>query len=168
MKKDLTTSRIHRANILNNELAINEIRENSNFDAILFEGKYIFTKEMISTFFNVDDRTIERYISNYSEELNENGYHVLRGQALKNFLRAYYEHFGTDINVASKITVLGVFEFKSFLNLAMLLSESSNARILRQAMLDIVIDLINKKTGGSTKYINQRDKHFIGDRKSVV
>lgn len=117
---------------------------------------------MISTFFNVDDRTIERYISNYSEELNENGYHVLRGQALKNFLRAYYEHFGTDINVASKITVLGVFEFKSFLNLAMLLSESSNARILRQAMLDIVIDLINKKTGGSTKYINQRDKHFIG------
>lgn len=29
-------------------------------------------------------------------------------------------------------------------------------------MLDIVIDLINQKTGDGTKYINQRDKDFIG------
>jgi hypothetical protein len=43
----------------------------------------------------------------------------------------------------------------------MLLSESEKARILRQMMLDIVIDLINQKTGGSTRYINQRDKDFI-------
>jgi len=28
-------------------------------------------------------------------------------------------------------------------------------------MLDIVIDLINRKTGGGTKYINQRDKDFV-------
>ena len=28
-------------------------------------------------------------------------------------------------------------------------------------MLDIVIDLINRKTGGGTKYINQRDKDFL-------
>lgn len=61
-----------------------------------------------------------------------------------------------------KPTVLGVFDFKAFLNVAMLLSESENARILRQLMLDIVIDLINQKTGGGTKYINQRDKDFIG------
>lgn len=43
----------------------------------------------------------------------------------------------------------------------MLLVESENARILRQAMLNIVIDLVNKKTGGATKYINQRDKDFL-------
>jgi hypothetical protein len=43
----------------------------------------------------------------------------------------------------------------------MLLAESEKARILRQMMLDIVIDLINQKTGGGTKYINQRDKDFI-------
>ena len=46
--------------------------------------------------------------------------------------------------------------------MAMLLSESEKARALRQLMLDIVIDLINKKTGGSTKYINQRDQNFLG------
>ena len=43
----------------------------------------------------------------------------------------------------------------------MLLSESEKARALRQLMLDIVIDLINRKTGGGTKYINQRDKDFL-------
>lgn len=43
----------------------------------------------------------------------------------------------------------------------MLLAESEKARLLRQMMLDIVIDLINRKTGGGTKYINQRDKDFI-------
>jgi hypothetical protein len=68
---------------------------------------------------------------------------------------------GKDINVPTKINLLGVFDFKAFLNLAMLLAESEKARTLRQMMLDIVIDLINQKTGGSTKYINQRDKDFI-------
>lgn len=43
----------------------------------------------------------------------------------------------------------------------MLLSESDKARALRQLMLDIVIDLINRKTGGGTKYINQQDKDFV-------
>lgn len=45
--------------------------------------------------------------------------------------------------------------------MAMLLAESENARILRQIMLDIVIDFVNRRTGGSTKYINQRDQAFI-------
>ena len=48
-----------------------------------------------------------------------------------------------------------------FLNMAMLLSESEQARALRQLILDVVIDLINRKTGGGTKYINQRDKDFL-------
>jgi hypothetical protein len=43
----------------------------------------------------------------------------------------------------------------------MLLTESERARVLRQTILDIVIDTINQRTGGSTKYINQRDEDFI-------
>ena len=57
--------------------------------------------------------------------------------------------------------VLGVFDFRAFLNLAMLISESERARLLRQTILDIVIDTINRRTGGGTKYINQRDEDFI-------
>jgi hypothetical protein len=45
--------------------------------------------------------------------------------------------------------------------MAMLLVESERARLLRQAILDIVIDTINQRTGGGTKYINQRDEDFL-------
>jgi hypothetical protein len=37
----------------------------------------------------------------------------------------------------------------------MLLTESEKAKVLRNMILDIVIDVINQKTGGATKYINQ-------------
>ena len=162
MSKDLTNSQVDRQNVLNNELAVAEIQETSKIDCIFFEGDLYLTKEMVADFFEVDTRTIERYITSFSIELKQNGYTILKGKKLKDFLIAYYNHFGTDINVGTKTTVLGVFNFKAFLNIAMLLSESENARILRQLMLDIIIDLINQKTGGGTKYINQRDKDFIG------
>ena len=48
-----------------------------------------------------------------------------------------------------------------FLNISMLIAESERARLMRQAILDIVIDTINQRTGGGTKYINQRDEDFI-------
>jgi len=162
LKKDLTTSQVDRKNILNNDIAVSEIQKNSKIDCIFFEDKLYLTKDMVADFFEVEIRTIERYISSFSDELKENGYSVLKGVKLKEFIKSSIEHFGTDINVGTKTTVLGVFDFKAFLNIAMLLSESENARILRQLMLDIVIDLINQKTGGNTKYINKRDKDFIG------
>lgn len=43
----------------------------------------------------------------------------------------------------------------------MLLTESERAGLLRQTILDIVIDAINQRTGGGTKYINQRDEDFV-------
>ena len=161
MAKDLTVSRIDRQNILNNDLAVQEIQEKSGIQGILWENKIYITREDVATFFEVDIRTISRYIEQNNEELTQNGYEVLRGKRLKDFLEAGQERFAKDIYVPSKIRQLGVFDFKSFLNLAMLLSESDRAKALRQMMLDIVIDLINRKTGGGTKYINQRDKDFV-------
>lgn len=160
MSKDLTTSRIDRQNILNNELAVEEIQAKSGMEGVLWEGKVHVTREMTASFFHVDIRTISRYIEQNNEELTENGYQVLRGKKLKSFIAAA-QTSGKDINVPTKTTVLGVFDFRAFINLAMLLSESEQARALRQLMLDIVIDLINRKTGGGTKYINQRDKDFV-------
>ena len=48
-----------------------------------------------------------------------------------------------------------------FQTIAMLLSESENTKRLRRKMLDIVIDTLNQKIGGSTKFINQRDEEFL-------
>lgn len=157
MAKDLTNSRIDRQNILNNELAVAEIQEKSGIKGIFWNDKIYVTKEMTADFFEVDIRTISRYIEQNTDELTFNGYEVLKGKKLKEFILS----FGKDINVPSKTTQLGLFDFKAFMNLAMLLSESEKAKALRQMILDIVIDLINRKTGGGTKYINQRDKDFV-------
>lgn len=164
MSKDLTNSQIDRQNVLNNEQAIVELQKSLEIEYIFFEDKLFFTKEMLAKFFDVDVRTIERYISAYSDELKENGYEILSGKRLREFIASIASQDVTDTNVGniSKAPKLGIFDFRAFLNIGMLLVESENARILRKAMLDVVIDLINQKTGGSTKYINQRDKDFIG------
>ena len=161
MLKDLTNSRLDRQNILNNELAVNEIQKKTGIDGVKWNDSVYLTKESAASFFEVDIRTISRYIEQNNEELTQNGYVVLKGAKLKDFVLNGVTSSGKDIDVPAKTTMLGVFDFRAFLNLAMLLSESEKARILRQMMLDIVIDLINKKTGGGTKYINQRDKDFV-------
>lgn len=165
MAKDLTTSQLDRQNILNNELALEEIQNQTQIKGILFENKICFTKAMVATYFEVEQRTIERYVSDYSEELEANGYEVLKGKRLKEFIKNVSEQDVPDINVgniSNRTPQLSVFDFRAFLNIAMLLTESALAKSLRQVILDIVIDFVNQKAGGSTKYINQRDQDFIG------
>lgn len=161
MSKDLTNSQIDRQNILNNQYALEEIRREVGLEGVLFEGEYKFIKDQVSSFFEVDPRTIDRYLENYSDELSQNGYEVLRSKRLQNFKLAIKSRDVNDINVVNSTPQLGVFNYRSFLNLAMILVESEKAKVIRSVMLDIVIDTINKKTGGGTKYINQRDEDFI-------
>ena len=149
MAKDLTNSKIDRQNILNNNFAMNEIEKACDLKGILFEDKIAFTKEQIASFYEIDIRTVERYLEDNKEEFNENGYEVLKGTRLKRFIEIFNNQ-GTDINVGTiskATTVLGVFDFRAFLNMGMLLVESEKAKIIRQNILDIVIDTINVKTG---------------------
>ena len=165
MDKDLTVSRLDRQNILNNDLAIAEIQKQTRIQGIYFEDKLCFTKSMVATYFEVELRTVERYVSENQKEISGNGYEVLKGKRLKEFLAFVSEQNVPDINVgniSNRTPQLAIFDFRSFLNLAMLLVESPTAKSLRQVMLDIVIDFINQKAGGATKYINQRDSDFIG------
>ncbi len=161
MAKDLTNSSLERQNILNNPYAIQEIQKATNITGVNFEGNLRLTKEQVSLFFGVDIRTIERYLESYTNELGQNGYIVIKGQKLKDFRAAIEAQSVTDIDVGHKVRNLGIFDFRSLLNIAMLLTESETARVLRQTILDIVIDTINQRTGGGTKYINQRDEEFI-------
>ena len=102
-------------------------------------------------------RAIDNYIEKHGKELRQNGYGVIRGKLLKEFKLLISENGGNETDFVTKTTALGVFEFRAFLNLAMLMTESDRARVVRQAILDIVLDTINKRTGGGAKYINQRD-----------
>lgn len=160
-KKDLTVSQIDRQNILNNPYAIKEIENATRIKGIPFEGKTVVTKEQVASFFEVTPRTIDNYIEKYSDELRKNGYEILRGNRLKSFKKALTDNFGNETDFVTKTTILGIFDFRAFLNIAMLITESEQARALRQMMLDIVIDTINQRTGGGTKYINQRDEDFL-------
>ena len=54
MSKDLTNSSVDRKNILNNNIAIQEIYNQVGFYGISFEGKYRFTKQQVAHFFEVD------------------------------------------------------------------------------------------------------------------
>lgn len=163
MPKDLTNSPVDRQNILNNPYALAEIEKAAGIRGIPFEGKTVVLKEQVATFFEVTLRTVENYLEQHAEELSRNGYEILKGQRLKTLKEAIgaMDVPETDFGNISKTPQLGVFDFRAFLNLAMLVSESDRAKLLRQAILDIVIDTINRKTGGATKYINQRDEDFL-------
>ena len=157
MAKDLTTSAIERQNVLNNTVALPRIQEALDVKLLEFEGRYVLTKQMVADYYGVDERTIERLLVANDEELKHNGYCLCKGKALKDFkLR-----FASDINVAHKAVSLGLFDFRSFLNIGMLLTESEKAKYVRSRILDIVISTINEKTGGGTKYINRRDVDYL-------
>jgi hypothetical protein len=157
MKKDLTMSAIDRQNILNNKVALENIQEYIGVSGMYFKDEYRFTKSQVSDFYAIDNSTIDRYLSSNEDELKHNGYENLKGKSLKDFK----EEFGWMLQEGLKAPQLGVFNFRSFLNLGMLLTESEKAKALRSVILDIVIDTLNQKIGGSTKYINQRDEDFL-------
>ena len=155
--KDLTISNIERQNVLNNRFAVSKVQEHLDIEGMLFEGEYRFTKKMVADFYEVEERTIERYLEKYSDELSANGYILCKGKLLKELKL----QFAPVINVGSKTTQLGLFNFRSFLDMGMLLTESEKAKKVRSLILDFVITTINEKTGGGTKYINRRDVHYL-------
>jgi len=155
--KDLTVSAIDRQNILNNKKAVDYIQTYLGVLGMLFQGEYKFTRQQIADFYAIDNSTIDRYLSQNEEELKHNGYVNLKGKALKEFK----EEFGWMLQEGAKAPQLGIFNFRSFLNLGMLLTESEKAKALRSKILDIVIDTLNHKLGGSTKFINQREEDFL-------
>lgn len=104
----------------------------------------VFTKKQVAQFYEIDVRTLEKYLEVYGDEFKSNGYDILKSNRFKDFIKKYNEKV-TDINVgelASSITSLAIFDFRAFLNVEMLLVES-------------------EKTGGATKYINQRDENLL-------
>lgn len=163
MSKNLTTSSIARQNILNNTYALKEIQKAVGIEGVMFENEFRFTKKQLAQFFEITERTIDNYLEKNETELVKNGYEVLKGKRLNDLKLAIEHQFGNEMDFVTKTTVLGIFNFRSFLNLSMLLTDSEKAKELRSAILDIVIDTINKRTGGGTKFINQRDEDFVGN-----
>lgn len=154
---NLTESTIERQNILNNPFAIQKLEENLLLGGVKYQGDTIFTKSDVAQLLEIDERTIERYLSSHKDELSRNGYRLLQGQPLKNLKTS----LGSDMNVGPLVNTLSIFTFRTVLNLAMLLTESEKAKMIRSRMLDIVIDVLTERAGGKTQYINQRDENYL-------
>lgn len=156
----LTQNQVERQNVLNNRFAIKEAEKQFNLKGIEMNGIVYYTRQQIADFFEVDIRTIERLSNDNKEELEKNDLKVLRGKELKEF-REKANRQATDIDVGRLVTNLSVSSFRTLINYAMLLTNSEKARSVRSTILDIVIDVMNSKVGGNTKYINQRDEDYV-------
>ena len=154
---DLTVSNIERQNVLNNRYALQSIQENLDVNGLRFHDQLLFTTKMVAEFYEVDERTIKRYVQEHGDELSANGYFLSQGKSLKEIRL----HLDGDINVPNKARKIGLFPFRAFLNIGMLLTESEKAKHLRTRILDIVIATINGRAGGGTKYINWRDIDYL-------
>lgn len=180
MASNLTDSAIDRQNILNNPEFLENIQDFLGITGMLYEGEYRFTTAQIADFYEVSTRTIKRHIEASESELSHNGYCVLKGQKLKEFKQLFgyliyadidddfeknidvpHKKEETDKQKLSKLRSLAVFNFRAFLNIGMLLTESDRAKSIRNTILDIVIDSLNQKVGGQTKFINQRDEEYF-------
>ena len=157
MLNDLTSSTVDRQNVLNNPYALAKLQEHLSPEGVHWKGEIWFTKALVVQLLDIDARTVERYLHSHGAELAANGYRVLRGKELKSLRESH----GTDIDVGTKTSVLGLFSFRAFLNLTMLLTESEKAKAIRSRILDIVIDVMAEKSGGHTRFINQRDETFL-------
>lgn len=161
MDKDLTNSVVVRQNVLNNTFAVEEIQKAVGVRGVLFEQRYRYVKRQLADFYGVTERTIENCLEKNDKELQRNGYEVIKGKRLIDFKLVASKTDVPEIDFGNKTVQLGIFDFRALLNIGMLLTDSDKARQLRSAILDIVIDTINKRTGGNTKYINQRDEDFV-------
>lgn len=161
MGQDLTTSRIARQNVLNNHYALDKLEEHFSFQGFRFEDEVVFIKTQVASLLDVDERTIDRYLSSHGDEIKASGYRILNGKSLKNIKLAYVDDTDVVDIIDPKAPSLGVFTFRAVLNIAMLVTEGERARAIRSRMLDIVIDVVAEKVGGHTKYINQRDDDFL-------
>jgi len=136
--RDLTNTAITRQNILNNPFAIAEIQQAVGIKGVLFENEYKFVKRQIAEFFEVTERTITICLTKNKEELTKNGYEVLSGNRLIDFMLVSSRDFDREIDFPIKSVRLGIFNFRAFLNIGMLLFDSNKARELRSLMLDII------------------------------
>lgn len=157
MTKELTNSSIDRRNVLNDSFAVAELQNQIGIKGMLFNGEYRLTVQQVADFYEVSVRTIRRYLSQFNDELRESGYIDLENDGLD----LWKEQFGSDIDVTTKLTRLGLFNFKSFLNIGFLLRESEKARMLRGLVLNLVIHSVAKRAGGDTKYVNQRENSYL-------
>ena len=136
MDKDLTNSVLVRQNVLNNIYAVEEIQKAVGIKGVSFEQSYRFVKKQLADFYGVTERTIENCLEKNDKELQRNGYEVLKGKRLIDFKLAASKSDVSEIDFGNKTPQLGIFDFRAFLNVGMLLTDSERAKMERRELMN--------------------------------
>ena len=158
-KKDLTELPIRRQNILNSSYVVAQANEEIGLRGVSFQNETYVTKKAVCDFYDVSERTLEDCIQTNGDELSRNGYVTLRGSDLRRFAAEFEKTTGETLS--KTIPKLGIFSFRAFLNVGMLLKGSERAAEVRCKLLDIAISEVDKRTSGSSLYVNRRERDFI-------
>lgn len=86
------------------------------------------TTAMVADYYGVDPETVKRHVVRHREELVDNGYRVLTGQALGDF-----KSLTPEAPIGSR---LALWPRRAILNLGMLLRDSEVAKEVRRYLLD--------------------------------
>ena len=86
------------------------------------------TTEGVAAFFDADTKTIEKLVERNRQELEDNGFRILEGQALTDMKSV--------CGIRSRARSLALFDRRTLLNVAMLLRDSEVARQVRRYLLD--------------------------------
>lgn len=113
MSQDLTTSTVARQNVLNNPYALAQLEEHLALGGLTYEEQTIFTKAQVAEILVVDERTVDRYLKGYGDELKANGYRVLKGKSLKDIKLAYVDDTNVVDIIDPKAPSLCVFSFRA-------------------------------------------------------
>src|ERR1700704_518942 len=97
MAKQLPDSSLDRSNILNNTYALDSIKGHLRIRGVVFEGEPRFTAKQVADFYEIDRKTVNRYLASYADELRQNGYELISGSRLQDFVG-----FARDIDVPRK------------------------------------------------------------------
>ena len=116
--KDLVNSNVARQNVLNNKYALAEMQKAIGLRGVIFEGELKFTKQQLTSFFEVSSRTIYGCLRNNEQELKKNGYDVLEGNRLKDFELAMSEELDCEVNFIIKTRLSNLFWQSFFMDVA--------------------------------------------------
>ncbi|MBC7509618.1 MAG: hypothetical protein H7320_12855 [Ferruginibacter sp.] len=81
--KNLTVSQTERGNILNNNFTIKEVYDCLDFTSVMFEGRFRLNRNMITNYFGVKEKTIDRFLNQYTTESGQNEYGIITGNRLR-------------------------------------------------------------------------------------
>ncbi len=130
MSQELATSLTSRENILQNEQTLQELE-----NILLLSSDAPFSKKDVAQALTIEASIIDDYVARYGDELCSSGYQPL------------------DEGIHTE-----TFSFRAFINLAMLVVESEQARKIRNQIFDVAIGVAARMQGGYADF--NATKHY--------